>query len=120
MSRRGGACKRALANGAELGQIESMPIPLDVLRVVLGLLCLFFAHFLGRSMVRMRRGQGARSMYGWLLRTAIAEGAILWHRGLDGIAIVAFTLAAASLVVGMWDEQRPKKQEDLTKEIFGE
>jgi len=75
---------------------------------------------LGRSIIRARRGQGARGLYGWLLRTAITAGAILWRRGLDDIAIVVFTLAAASLAVGMWDEQRPKKQEDLTKEIFGE
>ena len=91
-----------------------------MLRVLLGLLCLFFAHFLGRSIVRVRRGQRARSLYGWLLRTVITAGAILWHRGLDTIAIAIFTLAAASLVVGVWDEQRPKDQEDLTKEIFGE
>src|ERR1039458_3046678 len=70
--------------------------------LAMGLLCLFFAHFLGRSIVRVRRGQRARSFYGWLIRTAITGGAILWRRGLDGIAIVAFTLAAASLVVGMW------------------
>jgi hypothetical protein len=97
-----------------------MPIPLDILRLALGLLCLFFAHFLGRSMVRARRGLPARSLYGWLIRTAITAGAMVWHRGLDGIAIGVFTLAAASLVVGAWDEQRPKKREDLTKEIFGE
>jgi hypothetical protein len=97
-----------------------MPIPLDTLRVLVGLLGLFFAHFLGRSIVRVRRGQNMRSLYGWLVRTLIAEGAILWHRGLDTLAIVAFTLTAVSLVVGFWDEQRPKKQEDLTREIFGE
>jgi len=96
-----------------------MPIPVDFLRFVLGMLCLFFAHFLGRSIVRVRRGQRARSLYGWLVRTAITAGMLLWRRGLDGVAIAAFTLAAASLVVGVWDEQRPKKQEDLTKEIFG-
>jgi hypothetical protein len=96
-----------------------MPVPLEFLRVVLGLLCLFFAHFLGRSMVRVWRGGSARGLYGWLIRTAIAAGAILWHRGFDGFALAAFTLAAASLVVGVWEEQRPKKQEDLTKEIFG-
>lgn len=110
---------RALANAPELRHIESMPIPVDVLRVVLGLLCLFFAHFLGRAIVRMRRGQRARSMYGWLLRTVITAGAVLWRRGLDNISIVILTLAAAALVVGVWDEQRPKPQEDLTKEIFG-
>jgi len=96
-----------------------MPIPVDFLRVLLGLFCLFFAHFLGRSIVRMRRGQSARGFYRWLIRTAIAAGAILWQRGLDNIAIAAYTLAAASLVVGVWDEQWPKKQEDLTREIFG-
>lgn len=108
-----------VAIGRGLRKIESMPIPLDVLRVVLGLLCLFFAHLLGRSIVRVRRGARPRSLYGWLIRTTITAAAILWRRGLDGISIVVFTLAAASLVVGVWDEQRPKKQEDLTKEIFG-
>jgi hypothetical protein len=44
---------------------------------------------------------------------------LVWRHGLDGIAIAVFTLTAASLVVEAWDEQRPKKQEDLTKEIFG-
>jgi hypothetical protein len=44
---------------------------------------------------------------------------VLWRRGLDNISIVILTLAAAALVVGVWDEQRPKPQEDLTKEIFG-
>ncbi|HLY16794.1 MAG TPA: hypothetical protein VKR61_06195 [Bryobacteraceae bacterium] len=96
-----------------------MPIPLDMLRVVLGLFCLFFAHCLGRSAIRVHRGQRARSLYGWLVRTVIAGGAILWHRGVDGLTIAVFTLSAVSLVVGAWDEQRPKKQEDLTHEIFG-
>lgn len=98
-----------------------MPFPLDFLRGVLGLLLLFFAHFLGRSMVRVRRGlQQPRSLYGWLIRALITAGAVLWHRGLDGEAIAILTLAACSLTLGAWDEQRPKKQEDLTKEIFGE
>jgi hypothetical protein len=96
-----------------------MPIPVDFLRFVLGLFCVFFAHFLGRSIVRVRRGQNPRSLYGWLIRLAIAGGVVVWRRGLDGIAIAVFTLTAASLVVGVWDEQRPKKQEDLTREIFG-
>ena len=109
----------ALANAAGLSQIENMPIPLNVLRCFLGLLCLFFAHFLGRSIVRVQHGQRGRSLAGWLIRTLIAAGAILWHRGLDTITIVFYTLSAMSLVIGAWDEQRPKPQDDLTKEIFG-
>jgi len=98
-----------------------MSVPLDALRCLLGMLCLFFAHFLGRSIVRVRCGQQrARSVYGWLIRAVVTAGAILWHRGLDSISIAALTLAAAALAAGVWDEQRPKKQEDLTKQIFGE
>jgi uncharacterized membrane protein len=97
-----------------------MPIPLDMLRIVLGVLCLFFAHFLGRSIVRVRRGQQrSRHVVGWLLRTLITVGGVLWNRGVDTIAIVIFTLSASSLVIGAWDEQRPKKQEDLTRQMFG-
>jgi hypothetical protein len=96
-----------------------MPIPLNILRAALGLLCLLFAHFLGRSLVRVRRGQSPRSMYGWLVRLAITAGGLVWRRGLDGLAIAAFTLSAAALVLGAWLEQRPRNEEDLTGEIFG-
>jgi hypothetical protein len=100
--------------------MENMPFPLDFLRGVLGLLCLFFAHFLGRSIVRVRRGlQRPRNLYGWLIRALITGAAVLWNRGFDGMAIAIFTLAACSLTFGIWDEQRPKKQEDLTRQIFG-
>jgi hypothetical protein len=98
-----------------------MPIPLDFLRGVVGLFCLFFAHFLGRSIVRLRRGQQRpRHLYGWLIRMLIAAGAILWQRGLDTIAIVIYTLSAVSLALGIFDEQRLKRHEDLTRQIFGE
>jgi hypothetical protein len=112
------ADRRAFAG--RLFCFKNMPIPMDFLRLVLGLFCMFFAHFLGRSIIRVRRGQNPRGLYGWLIRLAIAGGVMVWRRGLDGIAIAVFTLTAASLVIGIWDEERPKKQEDLTKEIFGE
>ena len=89
------------------------------MRVVLGVLCVFFAHFLGRSVVRVRRGRPARGMYGWILRLTIGGAALMWRSGLDTLAIVMFTMSAAALVIGVWDEQRPKKEEDLTREIFG-
>lgn len=95
-------------------------MPVELLRSVLGLFCLFFAHFVGRSIIRVRRGANPRGLYGWLIRLAIAGGVLLWRHGLDGLAIAVFTLSAASLVIGAWVEQRPRKQEDLTHEIFGE
>jgi len=95
-----------------------MPFPLDFLRGVLGVLCVLFANVLGRSIVRVRRGARPRNMYGWLIRTAVCLLAVLWRGGLDRISIAILALTAASLLLGAWLEQRPKKQEDLT--ILGE
>jgi hypothetical protein len=110
-----------LANPSRVRHIEDMPIPVDFLRSILGLLCVFFAHFLGRSVVRVRRGlQRPRHLYGWLLRTLVTLVFVFWHRGWDGISIAVLTLVTVTLVLGIWDEHRPKEQEDLTKQIFGE
>jgi uncharacterized membrane protein len=96
-----------------------MPVPLDFLRGVLGVLAILFAHVLGRSIVRVRRGMiRSRSLYGWVIRTLLCAAAVLWRRGFDGISISVLVVAAASLALGAWQEQRPKKQEDL--KIFGE
>jgi len=96
-------------------------IPLDILRGFLGLLSLFFAHFLGRAIVRVRvRHERPRKLYGWLVRTLITVFAILYRRGFDAIAIASLALAAASLAAGVWDEYRPKHEEDLTGQMFGE
>jgi hypothetical protein len=98
-----------------------MAVPLNLLRALLGLFCIFFAYLLGRSIIRLRRGlQRPRSLYGWLIRMLVTAAAILWGRGLDRIAVVVYVLAAASLALGIWDERRPKKQEDLTRQMFGE
>lgn len=91
-----------------------MPVPLDFLRGLLGMLAILFAHLLGRSIVRVRRGSApSRSLYGWLIRTLLCLGAVLWRSGCDRISIVVFVLAAASLSLGAWQEQRPRKHEDL-------
>jgi len=96
-------------------------IPLDVLRIFLGLLCLFFAHFLGRSIVRVRtHRQRPRSLTGWIIRFLITALVIPFRRGFDSITIAALTLAAGSLALGIWDEMRPKREENLTRQIFGE
>ena len=66
-----------LQNGPELRHIESM-IPLDILRVFLGLLCLFFAHFLGPR-VRAACARAAShpgKLYGWVVRTLVTVFAL--------------------------------------------
>jgi|YNPBryBLVA2012_1023415.scaffolds.fasta_scaffold00086_19 hypothetical protein len=93
-------------------------VPLNLVRAALGLLTLFFAHFLGRMIVRLRQGRPGARPGGWAIRFAVALGAILWSGGLDATAIV--TLAGAGLAggYGAWRESRPKKDEDLSELMF--
>ncbi len=94
-------------------------VPLSLIRAVLGLLTVFFAHFLGRSLMRLKqkRETGGR-VAPWLLRFALALGAILWSGGWDATAIVTVVLAGASGVWGAWQERSPREPEDLSSRIF--
>ena len=97
-----------------------MPVPIEFLRGLLGALCVFFAHFLGRSLVRVIQGKQKQSrLVAWAVRTLITGAAILYRHPLDVVAIIVFVLALLSAAAGAWDEYRPKPEpEDLTKRIF--
>jgi hypothetical protein len=96
-----------------------MPVPFEFLRGVLGILCIFFAHMAGRSAAAVRRGrQRPRRLYAWIIRTVLCAGALLFRSSLDGIALAVYLVAALAAAAGWWDENRPRKEEDLTREIF--
>lgn len=95
-----------------------MPVSLNVLRVVLGILCVLFAHMLGRSVVQMRRGGRNRAVFSWTLRTMLTGVAVAWRQGLDGITIAVLAGAAVSAAAGAWLVARPRPEEDLSREIF--
>lgn len=89
-------------------------------QILLGLLGIFFAHFLGRSAVRLSRRQATRARFlTWLLRTAACLYAVVWFGGLRTVAALVLALAVLSLAWGLFDEYRPKKPpEDLTRIMF--
>ncbi len=96
-----------------------MPVPLEFLRGVLGLLCVFFAHMAGRSAAAVALGRQKRSrLYAWLIRTTVCAAAMLFRQSLDAIAIGVYVLACAAAGLGWWLERRPRQDEDLTNEIF--
>ena len=96
-----------------------MPVQIDLLRAILGALCVMFAHFLGRSAVRVYQGKMRQSRaVTWALRTAVTLLGVFWRRGFDKISVIVMVLAAAALVLGAWDEWRPKDEEDLSKALF--
>ena len=97
-----------------------MPVPIEFMRGVLGLLCLFFGHMAGRSAAAVRDGRHKVSrLYAWIIRTVVCGAALLFRHEVDMVVIGVYALAAASFAAGWWLEQRPKPEaEDLTHEIF--
>lgn len=96
-------------------------MPIEFLRGVLGLMCLFSAYMAGRAGAAVRLGRQKKSrLYAWILRTLVCAGAVAFRREADGTVIVVWVLAAALAGVGAWQENRPVKTEDLTHEIFPE
>ena len=97
-----------------------MPQRLLLLRIVLGLMCIVFAHLLGRSLAKKQqaRKRGLRAS-SWTLRTLLAGGVLVWPYGIDWLAAVAYILAVASAVLAFYLQSRPKRvEEDLTRTMF--
>jgi hypothetical protein len=93
---------------------------LFVLKFAIALMCIAFAHFLGRSIARKPpRGRRGLSTPSWALRTLLAAGALAWPSGINWFAATAYALAAVSAALGYFLASRPKKfDEDLTRRMF--
>src|SRR5262245_16644351 len=96
-----------------LRHIQDMPI--EFIRGVLGLLCAFFAYMAGQSAAAGRRKSRTA---GWVLRTLLcAAGLIVRHR-IDIVVGVVYVLAVVAFVAAWWVERHPRREENLTREIF--
>lgn len=96
-------------------------IPIPLVRVALGLLTVFFAHFLGRAVMRVcRRREAGSRLTPWVIRFVLALGAIVWSGGWDWVALLSVTGALAAGGYGAWSERHPPEPEDLTKVMFPE
>lgn len=97
-----------------------MPVPINLMRALLGLLGLFFAHMLGRSVAAARRRkQPKRILYTWILRTVVALGGVC-YAAIDALSVAALALAAACFAWGFRAGSRLPREEDLTDTIFPE
>ncbi|HLK50951.1 MAG TPA: hypothetical protein VKT49_22570 [Bryobacteraceae bacterium] len=98
-----------------------MPVSLEFLRGVLGVLCVLFAHMAGRSAIAVRkRQQKVSRVYAWIFRAAVCAFGVAFRHPVDAIDMGVWILSAAAFAVGWWDASREKKTEDLTGRIFPE
>jgi len=90
-----------------------------LLRAVIGLLAVFFAHYLGRSTVALVQRREARfRTITWTLRVTVCVMAVLWGVGLDVLSVMVLVLALLSLAGGVWRQLHPPKHEGLVEQMF--
>lgn len=98
-----------------------MPVSLDFLRGLIGLLGVGCAFLLAQSLVAVRKGRAKlSSFYAWLIRTGLCLGMVALRHSLNTEDLVIWALSATAFAAGYWDAAREKKQEDLTRTIFPE
>jgi hypothetical protein len=94
-------------------------VPVEFLRGVLGVLCVFFAHMAGRSAAAVRQGRQRRSrLLSWILRAVLCAVFLVFRHEIDATAILVWALAAAAAAAGFWLASRQRPDEDLSREIF--
>ena len=96
-----------------------MAASLAPLRILLGVLCVFFSHYLGRSLAARGRGRATNAqVMRWALRALVTALGAAWG-GLDWVTLLSLGLSAASGGLGfylLWRPQPP--EEDLTEKMF--
>jgi hypothetical protein len=98
-----------------------MPVPLDFLRGVLGLLCVFFAYMAGRSAAMVRQGRLKKTrLYAWVIRIVLCGAAVMYRQGLDTVSIGVWIMASLAFTAAMWAASHQKPSEDLTDQILSE
>ena len=89
-------------------------VPIQLLRVALGILAVAFAFALGRVGVRLHRnGQPFAKALTWVLRITLCVFAVFWRWGFDATSIATLALVAAGLALGAFMERRPRHDEEI-------
>jgi hypothetical protein len=96
-------------------------VPIEFIRGVLGLLCLFFGYMGGRSAAAVAKGRmRATRLYTWILRMLACSAGLIIRHPLDNLVIVVWALELAAFGAGYWMVLHQKPPEDLTHQIFPE
>ena len=96
-----------------------MPVSIEFLRGVLGLIGIGCAYMAGRSAAALRKGWQKKSrLYGWIVRTSACLIAMAIRHPVDNADIAIWVLSAAACALGFRITSRERPPEDLTRTIF--
>jgi hypothetical protein len=95
-----------------------MPVSMEFLRGVLGVIALGCVYMAARSAVAVRKGwQKVSRLYGWIIRSTLCLLAVAIRHPVDTVDLIVWALAAVLFAVGYWDASRERKIEDLSHDI---
>jgi hypothetical protein len=98
-----------------------MPVSMEFLRGVLGVIALACAYMAGRSVAAVRKGwQKPAKLYAWVTRMTVCLAAVAFRHSVDNVDMAIWALGALALGAGFWNAAHQKPHEDLTREIFPE
>jgi hypothetical protein len=97
-----------------------MPVSLEFLRGIVGLLGIGCAYMTGRSLVLYRKGfEKQFRFFAWVFRTVLCLGAVVFRHAIDSAVIVVGVLSAVAFGGAVWAYSRKRPEEpDLTKTMF--
>ena len=96
-------------------------VPIEFIRGVLGLLCLFFGFMTGRAACAFAKGRlSAPRLATWILRMVVCSIALIIRHPFDALVMIVWVLELAAFGAGYWMVLNQKPPEDLTHEIFPE
>ena len=94
-------------------------LPIEFIRGVFGLLCLFFGFMGGHAVAAFAKGRvPGRRVFTWFARMIICSAGLVIRSPIDTIAIAVWVAEIAMFALGYWMVQNEKPAEDLTHEIF--
>ncbi|HEV3202046.1 MAG TPA: hypothetical protein VGZ73_29310, partial [Bryobacteraceae bacterium] len=74
-----------------------MPVSMEFMRGVLGMIALGCAYMAGRSLIAVRKGwQKLSRLYGWVIRMTVCLAAVAFRSSLDMVDIAIWVLAGAA------------------------
>lgn len=99
-----------------------MPVSLEFLRGIVGIIGIGCAYMTGRAFALYRQGlQKQFRFFGWVFRTTLCMVAVGLRHRVDASSIVVWCLCAIAFGLAAWQQLRPKPpEEDLSKQIFGD
>jgi hypothetical protein len=96
-------------------------VPVEFIRGVLGLLCLFFGHMGGRAAAAAVKGlQKTTRLYAWILRMILCSAMLVFRHPIDNLVVAIWGLELVAFGLGYWMVLHQKPPEDLSHELFPE